>query len=119
MKSKMFLLIFLFLIFAPFANAQNITTGNASAQSTVETKIEGTGNFKTRIEIQANDKKEVLEASNPGTYKLEVKSDESTSTQVSTPNPVLKEEKPDNFAKRIQIFVNKIFSFITNIFSFR
>lgn len=115
---KIFLLIILFLpLFS--ANAQ-IEEGGAKAESSVETKIEGSGNVRTRIETQANEKREVLEASGPGTYKLEVKSDSSVASKTPTPTPEIKEKRQEKNSnevfRNLQNFINKILDFISNFF---
>ncbi len=118
LMKKIFLLIILFLpLFS--ANAQ-IEEGGAKAESSVETKIEGSGNVRTRIETQANEKREVLEASGPGTYKLEVKSDSSVASKTPTPTPEIKEKRQEKNSnevfRNLQNFINKILDFISNFF---
>ena len=49
-----------------------ITTGKAYTKSEVVTNIEGEGNVYTRIESEVNGHRQVLEASEPGSYKLEM-----------------------------------------------
>jgi hypothetical protein len=63
-----------------------IQTGNANAQSSVETNIQGSGNVSTHIEVEANGEKKTLDANSPGTYTLGVQSN-TNSTQNPTPVP--------------------------------
>ena len=49
-----------------------ITTGKAYTKSEVITNIGGEGNVYTRIESEVNGHRQVLEASEPGSYKLEM-----------------------------------------------
>lgn len=81
----MVLLLIFFLIFVPNVSAE-IVEGKSSASSSVETNISGNGQVYTRIEVQVNDRKEVLEATKPGNYKLEVSSDKikSGSANIAT-----------------------------------
>lgn len=49
-----------------------ITTGKTYTKSEVTTNIGGEGNVYTRIESEVNGQRQVLEASEPGSYKLEM-----------------------------------------------
>lgn len=49
-----------------------ITTGKTYTNSEVVTNIGGEGNVYTRIESEVNGQRQVLEASEPGSYKLEM-----------------------------------------------
>lgn len=83
MKRQGFLFL-LFFIFTPYVFAENITTGNASAKSTVDTTVDG-GSVTTHIEVEANGEKKVFDSDKPGSFKVEVKSNgSSSSTQTST-----------------------------------
>ena len=126
MKRQAFFIL-LFFVFIPQVFAENITTGNASATSNVETNIEGGGSVTTHIEVEANGEKKVFDSDKPGTYKVEVKSDgSSSSVQTSTgsgpsatpqASPTAKiQEKIENATKKqesIGLFVKNIFK---NIF---
>ncbi|MDP3987990.1 MAG: hypothetical protein Q8P80_02495 [Candidatus Levybacteria bacterium] len=130
---KTFLLIL--IIFTPpfiasgkIAFAQNITTGNSSAKSSVTTNVNGSGNVYTKIEVEANGEKKTLEASGPGNYKLEVgssssksesKSSSSASTIKPSPWPKINRKSNDvasfminevqNLAKRIVRILQEFF----------
>lgn len=105
--------------------AESVTTGNASAKSTVETKIEGTGSVTTRIEVTANGEKKVLDANKPGNYSVSVESNSNTKTSVnssssassSTPSAEIKDKAEDklsfipNLLKNIRNFFESIFNF--------
>jgi hypothetical protein len=69
--------------------AQNIQTGNASAQSTVQTDVQGSGSVSTHIEINANGVKKVLDSNSPGTYKLEVQSNGNSSSENNNDNQTI------------------------------
>jgi hypothetical protein len=115
-----------------------VQTGNANAQSSVQTDIQGGGNVSTHIEVQANGEKKTLDANSPGTYSLSVQSNNNNNTNnptvtPATPTPHLSsipiaskepELKPkitkmveakllffSNFIKDIENFFKKIFSF--------
>jgi hypothetical protein len=65
-----------------------IQTGNASAQTSVQTNVEGSSNVSTHIEVQANGEKKVLDTNSPGTYSLSVQSnDDNSQTITPTPTP--------------------------------
>lgn len=134
MKRQAFFIL-LFFIFAPQVFAQDIITGNASAKSTVETNIEG-GSVKTHIEVEANGEKKVFDSDKSGTYKVEVKSNGSSSdVQTSIDNsstvssnttipPTEKIREKINEAKNkqesigsfIRSIIKNIFDGIKNIF---
>lgn len=69
----------------PVYYAQNIQTGNASAQSTVVNNVQGNGSVSTHIEVEANGEKKVLDSNSPGTYRLQVQSNSSDQTTTKTP----------------------------------
>ncbi len=132
MKRQAFFIL-LFFVFAPQVFAENITTGNASAQSTVDTTVDG-GSVTTHIEVEANGQKKVLDSDKPGNYKVEVKSNGSTSTaQTSTDNgstvsanptasPTGKIEeakkKQDSIGSFVKNIIKNIFDSLKNIFRF-
>ena len=113
--------------------AQNIQTGNSSAQSLVQTNIQGNGSVSTHIEVSANGEKKVLDTNSPGNYKLEVQSNSYNSnvnnptispiislspTPISSPSPTIipktanihKFSYLSNLIKNIQIFFGNIFN---------
>jgi len=74
------------LITSPTYFAQNIQTGNANAESSVQTNIQGGGSVSTHIEVSANGEKKVLNSNSPGTYTLNVSSsNNNTGSQTITP----------------------------------
>ncbi len=134
MKRQAFFIL-LFFVFAPQVFAENITTGNASAQSTVDTTVDG-GSVTTHIEVEANGQKKVLDSTKPGNYKVEVKSNGSTSTAQnsisSSPSanasasPTAKVErkigeitkKNDLIGAFVKNIIKNIFDSLKNIFRF-
>ena len=133
MKRQAFFILLLPLIFTPQVFAENITTGNASAKSTVETNVDG-GSVTTHIEVEANGEKKVLDSDKPGTYKVEVKNNGSSSTaQTSTDNnstvsanptasPTAKIEevkkKQESIGSFVKNIIKNIFDSLKNIFRF-
>ncbi|GEM_PF-4625127 len=59
-----------------------IITGDSYSKSTVTNEVNG-GNVYTRIEVEANGEKKVLESSEAGKYEVEVKSSGSKTSGVS------------------------------------
>jgi len=124
----------MFIIVQPNLYAQVIQTGNANAQSSVQTDIQGDGSVTTHIEVNANGDKKVLDANSPGTYSLQIQSNSNNSNanhQTITPTVSLSQEpnstsasstiiekKPgihklsflSNLENNIQNFFHKIFS---------
>lgn len=77
---KKFLPLFLILFFtSPKVFAQDIVTGDASAKSTVTNEVSGNANVYTKIEVEANGEKKVLETTEPGEHRLEVSSNSNAS----------------------------------------
>ena len=106
--------------------AETITTGNASAQSSVRNEVNG-GDVYTKIELEANGEKKVLETNEPGTHSLEVKSDansnaeasSSVSTEESTEEAKIKKETKSsagNIVHKIFQTISKFFEKILSIF---
>src|SRR3989338_2339256 len=106
--------------------AETITTGNASAQSSVRNEVNG-GDVYTKIEVEANGEKKVLETNEPGTHSLEVKSDansnteasSSVSTEASTDEAEFKETKSaaGNIVQKIFKSISSFLQKILSIFS--
>ncbi len=131
---KTFLLIL--IIFTPpfiasgkIAFAQNITTGQASAKSSVTTNVNGSGNVYTKIEVEANGEKKTLEATGPGSYKLEVNSSsnqsKSSASAIISPktkaSPTAKIENRNNItitsiAARVESFTKRIVRILQEFF---
>jgi len=99
--------------------AETITTGNANAQSSVRNEVNG-GDVYTKIEVEANGEKKVLETNEQGTHSLEVKSgansnteaSSSVSTEESTEEAKIKKETKSSAGNIVQ----KIFKSISNFF---
>lgn len=105
--------------------AESVTTGNASAKSTVETKIEGTGSVTTRIEVEANGEKKVLDANKPGNYSVSVESKSNSNEASSSSTPSATPDTDNNkdsensekssflsaFLKNIRNFFERILDF--------
>ena len=104
--------------------AETITTGNASAQSSVRNEVNG-GDVYTKIELEANGEKKVLETNEPGTHSLEVKSDAnsnaeaslSVSTEESTEEAKIKKETESSEGNIVQKIFKSISSFLQKILS--
>ena len=104
--------------------AETITTGNASAQSSVRNEVNG-GDVYTKIEVEANGEKKVLETNEPGTHSLEVKSDAnsnaeaslSVSTEESTEEAKIKKETESSEGNIVQKIFKSISSFLQKILS--
>ncbi len=121
------------LFFFPFTSiifAQDITAGNASSYSKVETNIEGNGNVQTHIEVEANGKKKLLDGDKQGTYEANINSDTKindnnpNSTKSSSFSSILddedKEEENNKEKDRrslIQIVIENLSNFIKRIFN--
>ena len=95
---------------------QNIQTGNANAQSSVQTNIEGNGSVSTHIEVNANGEKKVLDSNSPGTYKLNVQSNGNNSNinneTIISPVTSPSSSSTPAITKRTEI---RKFSFLLNI----
>lgn len=125
------LILLFFFLFTPQSFAQNITTGNASSYSKVETNIEGNGNVQTHIKVEANGGKKVLDADKSGKYEVNINSDAKidnsslTPTKTSSSSSVLTNNKDDekendnetNNRSLIQIVINNLSNFIKRIFT--
>ena len=104
--------------------AETITTGNASAQSSVRNEVNG-GDVYTKIELEANGEKKVLETNEPGTHSLEVKSDAnsnaeaslSVSTEEATEEAKIKKETESSEGNIVQKIFKSISSFLQKILS--
>lgn len=67
----------------PIILATTITTGDSYAKSTVVNEVEG-GNLYTKIEVEANGEKKVLESSQSGTHTVEIQKEGSSQATVTT-----------------------------------
>ena len=119
------------LLFSPSTSfAQSIQTGNSSATSQVETTIEGSGNVQTHIETSANGVTKTLDASSPGTYKVEVnsKGDSKSLGEISSvsasftpiPSPktiTVSQTKKFNIVSGFKSMIFDFFQKIFNLFS--
>lgn len=106
-KVVIFVFLVIFLVFGKSVFAQEIITGNASAKSEVRTEIQGNGNVQTHIKVEANGEKKELNASGPGTYKLEINSSsESSESATASLTPII--EKKSSMKKQNQPFIFEI-----------
>lgn len=80
-----------------------IITGDSYSKSTVTNQVEG-GNVYTRIEVEANGEKKILESNKSGTHQVEVRSSGSSSAQVAV--------------ESISVKIKNIFDGIIKFFSF-
>jgi len=71
---KVAFLLLIPLVFPKIVFSQSITTGDASAKSTVVNEVSGNSNVYTKIEVEANGEKKILETTEPGEHTLEVSS---------------------------------------------
>lgn len=123
MKRYIFLIsLSLFFSKTSVSYSENIQTGNASAQSSVETKIQGSGSVTTHIEVTANGEKKILDASKPGSYSVSVESN-SNSNEVSpssTPSatPTIDNNNNSEKSSFISTLVKNIRNFFKRILDF-
>lgn len=132
-NNNLLLLIFLSLVFliAQKSFAQDITTGNASAKSEIRTEVQGDShspgsgqaNVYTKIEVEANGEKKVLESNEPGTHKLEVESPStSLRASASAEQQIEDADEAESDKTSPKLVVQRIFEAISkwfkNIFSF-
>src|SRR3989344_4737840 len=61
-----------------------IITGDSYSKSTVTNEVGGEGSVYTRIEVEANGEKKILESSQAGTHQVEVRSSGSSGTSEAT-----------------------------------
>lgn len=123
--------LILFFLFSSPAYTQDITIGNSSSYSSVETNIQGEGNVKTHIEVNVNGEKKVLDASKPGSYEFNVnldrQIDDSLNATTKYPssssnlddkdnNKIQLTEKEEKYSLAQIIFKN-IINFIKRIFN--
>ena len=115
--------LFLLLILANPSLAGTTETGNATANSTVETNVQGNGNVSTHIETTVNGQSNIIDTNGNGETNVEnnngnvtvTKSPEVTivQTQISTPTPkIIYEHKP-----KTPSLVSGLFQNIRNLFS--
>ena len=130
MKKAGFTLI-AFLLLTPVGAkrvfAENITTGNANAQSTVETQVSGNGTVTTHIETTVNGKTDIQDSNQSGSIEVTnnngvvtVKRNLSptisaspliTATPTSTMQPAKVEQKNvvESLVERISDFFKRVF----------
>jgi len=77
------LIIAFYLLFPTASYAQDIQTGNSSAQSTVTNTVNGSGGCSTHIEVIVNGEKKVLDSTDCGTHSLNV----SSNSNFQSPTP--------------------------------
>ncbi|MEK7551250.1 MAG: hypothetical protein AAB532_01485 [Patescibacteria group bacterium] len=131
-ESSMYFLLglILFFLFSRPTYAQDITIGNSSSYSNIETNIQGEGNVKTHIEVDVNGEKKVLDANKPGIYEFNVNLDTKTNddlkatTKYSSPSSRIDDnnkkiqltEKEEKYSLA-QIVLKNIINFIKRIFN--
>ncbi len=119
MKKTLLILFLAFICFPVVANAQVIQTGDAKAEVKVETNVSG-GDAYTKIEVEANGEKKVLETTEQGVHSLEVKSNKEAIIEIpsvslsATLTPTIQVK---NNIKRNDINIVEIFKYwLTNFF---
>jgi|SRR3989344_1758893 len=125
MKRHGFLVILFFVLVSLLVKpvfAESVSTGNATAKSRVETKIESSGSVTTRIEVGANGEKKVLDANEPGSYSVgvESKSDLNEVSPSSAPSgkPNIGNNNGSQKTFFISAFAKNIRNFFKNFLSF-
>jgi len=130
MRKAAFLLL-IPLVLPKLVFSQNITTGDASAKSTVINEVSGNSNVYTKIEVTANGEKKTLETTEPGEHSLEITSNSESSTEASVDSDISIEEGNDKdldgkdeaaTGSVLASFIKELFSgfadFFKNILSF-
>lgn len=121
MKKILFLILPFLIIFPQKIYGESITTGNASAKSTVTNEVQGGSNVYTKIEVEANGEKKVLETTEPGTHEVKVENNSNATAEAEVEIGNLQNEST-NTAKTKEAksaarnIVQKIFKSITNLF---
>jgi hypothetical protein len=105
--------------------AQNIQTGNANAQSTVETNVSGNGDINTHIETTVNGQTNVIDSKNRGIIKVEDNNGNikiyqnskiiSPTTSIATIASSIKLPKQNN-KNVLNNYLLRIFNFFNSIF---
>lgn len=96
--------------FLPVILLAAITTGDSYSKSTVINQVEG-GEVYTRIEVEANGEKKVLESSESGKHEVEVKSLGSGSSEATVKSEVSTSSKIKNLWDNVLKMLSKIFRF--------
>ena len=128
-KYAFLIILFVLFSFPPVISAEDIQTGNASAKSTVETNVQGSGSVTTHIEVEANGEKKVLDTNEPGSYSLSVESNNNSKASVnsssntsssSTPSgtPDIDSDSNDKKSSFISTLVKNIRNFFERILDF-
>lgn len=97
--------------------AATITTGNAYSKSTVVNKVEGQEVY-TRIEVEANGEKKILESNQSGKHEVEVKSSGSSSAQATVKSTIIATSSSENTSinTKIRSLLGSIVKMISKIF---
>ncbi len=116
---KILLVFFIFLFTTNSAFAQTIQTGDAKAEAKVETNVSG-GDVYTKIEVEANGEKKVLETTEPGIHKLEVSSNSETITEnkKTTPSATItpiKEKEAIQKKEQINLIMENFKNWVINL----
>jgi hypothetical protein len=109
------------LVFPSIVYAQTIQTGDEKAETKVENNVSG-GTVYTKIEVEANGEKKILETTEQGVHKLEVNSNNQTSVankEVSSSATITPKKELRNIKKNKES-ISEIFknfrSWISNLF---
>lgn len=104
-------MVFLF----PQISSAEVTNGNSAARSSVQTEIQGSGNVQTHIETTANGVTKTLDATGPGTYKVEVKSNGSSTSSkiIATPSATVTPQLPIPSNKTITVSETRNFNIVS------
>lgn len=109
---KIIFLLFLFLISQKQVEAQ-IKEGKVESNVSVDTNIKGEGNVKTRIEVNVNGNKKIVESDKPGKIEVKVRNG-SIDVKESSPSPKSEVLSPSSKQeKKDEQFISSI---IKNIF---
>jgi hypothetical protein len=107
--------LLLLVLFKSPTVAETITTGNATAKSTVETNVEGSSNVSTHIETTVNGKTTVIDSNQPG--KIEVENINGEVTVNKSPDVSITIEPNENSTHSPLITSKPMHkNFISNIF---
>lgn len=90
-----------------------ITTGNSFSKSSVINEVSGEGDVYTKIEVEANGEKKILESKDPGTYTVEVGSTATVSAKNITRHDTSLDFKDNmilNIFKSFSNFIKSILS---------
>lgn len=93
----------------------SVSAAASSAKSTSETWVEGEGETYTRIEVEVNGERQVVESSEEGRLEVEVKSEDEGETEETFVSDETPDEEENGESKPENIFVT-ILDFFKNLF---